>query len=198
VGLILLVGACPEEERAVDSDAATVQDAGADGPAQVDTQSDPATVQDAGGDGPAQVDTQPDAQGCYTPTQNVPDVNTSAKGCACAHEFEDVCVMNPAGQRVALLCWDGRWQVGLDGACGPFDARPDWPIPADAQQGADASACAPPPPNYPVCPQAPCYDHPEKPGCGEVCGLGHCYSCNANGTWTMTVVDCIRGDGATP
>jgi hypothetical protein len=71
---------------------------------------------------------------------------------------------------------------------------PDGGPPDVAAGEAGAAACAPPPPNYPICPAAPCTNDQSPPGCSEVCLVGHCYSCQPNGTWVTSVVDCVRGD----
>jgi len=63
-----------------------------------------------------------------------------------------------------------------------------------AGDGREAGTCAPPPPNYPICPAAPCANDQSPPGCAEVCLAGRCYSCQPNGTWVTQVVDCVRGD----
>ena len=78
----------------------------------------------------------------------------------------------------------------------PDSSTPD--VTASDVAEAGTSACAPPPPNYPICPAAPCIRDQSPPGCTEVCFVGHCYSCQTNGAWVTEVVDCVRGDAAAP
>jgi hypothetical protein len=66
---------------------------------------------------------------------------------------------------------------------------------ADAgQDTATSLTCAPPPPNYTICPETPCLSA-TAPGCAELCYAAHCYLCRPDLTWQTVAVDCPVHDG---
>jgi hypothetical protein len=77
------------------------------------------------------------------------------------------------------------------------DGGPDTGIAADGGPGdagqSDTTTCAPPPPNYPICPAAPCHDA-SQPGCAGACLARACYACLPGGSWQTEAVDCPVGD----